>query len=1145
MSNMDNYFLDIEKQVNELYVLAEKARAKGYDPAPNTEIPKAKNMAERVVGLISTIAPQIVGTSIPERIQELEKEYGSLDWRVAFIIAEEIANEKYCKFKDKKEAMEIGIRIGFAYITLGTVASPLEGFAGLSIRKRADGKEYFALLYSGPIRSAGGTGASVSVLIADYIRKKFGYDVYDPTDKEVKRTVAELYDYHDRITNLQYLPSEEELAFMAKNLPVQIDGDPSEKIEVSNYKDIPRIETNRIRNGFCLVMGECLSQKAPKMWKQLDEWGQDFDMGQWDFIKEFLKIQKSAKSKGVEEKKGEGLTPNYTFIKDMVAGRPVLTHPLAVGGFRLRYGRARTTGYSASAIHPATTHILKKFIGVGTQLKLERPGKAASMTTCDTIDGPIVKLNDGSVVYVDSVVKAKEVSSQVKEILFLGDILFNYGDFFNRAHPLVPAGYCEDIWALELEQKSKGENIDFLKEPHKIRPNALESLNLSKKYGVPLHPKYTYYWKTISLKQLGILFDWIEKGTHKENKLILPLDDEPKRVLEILGVPHIVANKEFVVVGKEDALILDNIFTEAFKEKIMEPTNEEKQVLDLINECSDVKIKDKVGVFVGARMGRPEKAKMRKLTGAPHVLFPVGEEGGKMKCFQSALLKKRINSDFPIFKCEKCGNETPFSVCEVCDVKTKQLFICSTCGKIDKEECQHGKARSYERKGLDINTMFGHVLKKLKLRVFPDLIKGVKGTANRNHITEHLGKGILRAKYEINVNKDGTTRYDMTQLPLTHFKPKEVGTSILKLIKLGYDVDIKGKELKEENQILELKPQDIILPACIESPDLGADVILEKTAGFVDELLTRLYGLQSNYNIQTRDDLAGQLVVALAPHTSAGIVGRIVGFSKTQGFFAHPMLHAATRRDCDGDEASVSLLLDCLLNFSRQYLPSSRGSTQDAPLVLTYKLIPSEVDDMFFDLDIVSKYPLELYQAGEEFKPPWDVKIDQAINYLNTPRQYYGYGFTHDTEDINAGVRCSAYKTLPSMQEKLYGQMELAELIRAVDEADVARLVIERHFLPDMKGNLRKFSMQQFRCVQCNEKFRRPPLIGKCTKCDGKILFTISEGSIVKYLGPAVSLAEKYNLPAYLKQTLELTQRRVEGVFGKEKEKQEGLGKWF
>ena len=297
--------------------------------------------------------------------------------------------------------------------------------------------------------------------------------------------------------------------------------------------------------------------------------------------------------------------------------------------------------------------------------------------------------------------------------------------------------------------------------------------------------------------------------------------------------------------------------------------------------------------------------------------------------------------------------------------------------------------------------------------------------------------------------------------------------------------------------------------------------------------------------MESEKDLLGTLVAVLAPHTSAAIVGRIIGFSKTQGFFAHPMLHAATRRDCDGDECSVMLLMDALLNFSKQYLPSKRGSTQDALLVLTSKLIPSEVDDMAFDLDVCWRYPLEFYEACMEFKQPREVEIEQFGKRLDADNQYYDFGFTHNVSDINSGVLCSAYKVIPSMEEKLKGQMELADKIRAVDESDVAKLVIEKHLIRDIRGNLRKFSMQQFRCSSCNEKYRRPPLVGKCIKCDGKIIFTISEGSIIKYMEPAISLAEKYNLPSYLKQNLELTKRGVESLFGKEKEKQEGLGRWF
>jgi DNA polymerase II large subunit len=200
---------------------------------------------------------------------------------------------------------------------------------------------------------------------------------------------------------------------------------------------------------------------------------------------------------------------------------------------------------------------------------------------------------------------------------------------------------------------------------------------------------------------------------------------------------------------------------------------------------------------------------------------------------------------------------------------------------------------------------------------------------------------------------------------------------------------------------------------------------------------------------------------------------------------------------------------------------------------------------MVFNMDIAWKYPLEFYEACHQYKMPWDVKIRQVKQTLWTPAQYEGMGFTHDSSDIHQGVLCSAYKKLPSMEEKLKGQMELAEKIRAVNTSDVARLVIDKHFMKDTKGNLRKFSQQEFRCVECNEKFRRPPLAGKCSACNGKLIFTVSEGFVIKYLEISMKLAEKYNVPTYMKQNLELLKQRVESVFGKAKERQQELGSWL
>ncbi len=1181
---MQEYFEDIEIKVKHGFDSAEKARAKKYDPEPKVDIVLAKNMAERVEGLIREVAPQLVGKGMVEQIFEYEKKYKLLDWRVAFRIAEDVAKQKFCTFKDEEEAMEIGIRVGFAYLTLGIVSAPLEGFTFLRVKHRADGKKYLSIWYSGPVRGAGGTAAATSVVLSDYVRVKMGYDTYDPTEQEINRYITEIQDYHERVTNLQYLPSEDELRFMAKNLPVELNGEPTEDIEVSNYKDVPRVETNLIRGGICLVLAEGLSQKAPKIWLRLSKWGEELGLSHWNFLKEFLELQKIIKSRKTKDKsQGKKISPNFVYIQDLVAGRPVLTHPLREGGFRLRYGRSRISGFSSACIHPATMHLLNQYIATGTQLKMERPGKATAVTPNDNIEGPIVKLTDGSVIRVGTESDAIRCFDFVKEILFLGDILISYGDFSENGHILAPCGYNEDWYTREIEQlltqKFGSDYLDKIKNsstllnsitfdelqklliiPNKIKLSSKKWISLSKELNIALHPYYTYHWGILENQQLIDLLKWYQEmnivyeneSSEEISKIILPLNETKKRISDLIGIPCVVAGNEFVVYDKDNSIAILATLGINNKEEISSKieyiiNNSDKKALEIINSFSFVKIKDKSGTFIGARMGRPEKAKMRKLSSSPHTLFPIGEEGGRLRSVQSATDAGKITADFPMYTCENCNNKTIYPVCENCNNLTVRLYDCQSCGFIQTPICtKHGKAKTFKTQTIDINHYFDLAIKKLGMKTWPDLIKGVRGTSNRDHIPEHICKGILRAKHDLYVNKDGTIRYDMTELPITHFKPKEIGISLEKLKQIGYSHDINNQLIITNEQIIELKPQDIILPASLGGTDEAADDVLFRASQFIDELLVSFYGLEPYYNFNSKEDIIGEIVIGLAPHISAGMIGRIIGFSETQACFAHPLWHAALRRDCDGDECCVSLLMDGLLNFSRQFLPDRRGSrTMDSPLVLTLKLLPAEVDDMVQGLDVVWKYPLEFYQAAEQYKNAWEFKIEQLGTRLNTELQYEKMGFTHDVTSINLGVKCSAYKTLPSMEEKLKGQMDIAEKVRAVDESDVARLVIEKHLLKDTRGNLRKFSQQEFRCVKCNEKFRRPPLVGKCTKCGGRLLFTVAEGSVLKYLEPSISLANKYNVSTYLKQTLELTKMRVEGVFGKDPEKQAGLGAWF
>ena len=291
--------------------------------------------------------------------------------------------------------------------------------------------------------------------------------------------------------------------------------------------------------------------------------------------------------------------------------------------------------------------------------------------------------------------------------------------------------------------------------------------------------------------------------------------------------------------------------------------------------------------------------------------------------------------------------------------------------------------------------------------------------------------------------------------------------------------------------------------------------------------------------------MVGELVVCIAPHICTATVGRLIGFSKVQALMASPYMHAAMRRDCDGDEAASMLLMDLLLNFSRKFLPAHRGGTQDAALVLNTQIRAGEVDDQILDF-ILGDYPLELYTFAEQGKHSSEVKVETVKTRLkNGTDPFTNISFSHPCSDFNAGVVNSSYKSLPTMGEKVDEMMLLCEKLRAVDATDAARLMIERHFIRDTRGNLRKFSMQQFRCVGCNSKYRRTPLGGRCTKCGGKLIFTISEGSVLKYMQRALDLARKYNVSKYLLESLELTEMYIHSIFGKEKDKQEALGKWF
>jgi DNA polymerase II large subunit len=966
----------------------------------------------------------------------------------------------------------------------------------------------------------------MSVLIADMVRQALNIGRYIPTKEEIARFNEEIPLYK-QCQHLQFLPTSQEIELIVKNCPICIDGEGTETEEISGYRNLPRIETNRVRGGACLVIAEGMCQKASKLKKHVD----NLNIQGWEFIGKYIDAHKAPEEKKSSEK---GVQPSKTYLKDLVAGRPIFGHPCAVGGFRLRYGRARTAGLAALAFSPASMYAMDEFMALGTQIKIERPGKACVATPCDTLDGPFLLLRNGDLVHCQKKEDVIAVRDQVAEIVDNGEILIPYGEFSENNHPLVPCGYPIE-WHRE-EMLSKGGLPEDWEDPSYERAKEMCSQS-----GVPLHPKFNMFWYDVPVDRLKDLRAGILSGGRFDGRLTISKEPGTKRTLEDLCATHRVSGNEVTVDALYSMPLIDGLGL-GMKDGEIVPLRELEGIdtLSAVSKAAGFEVRAKARTRIGTRMARPEKAKDREMSPKVHSLFPVGKDGQYGRDMESAIKASRskltglganteptLSIEVGRRICPKCGTSTYRTWCRDCLVHT-------TASNVKRSYGSGGPSMM----NINLSAEYQDALRNLKERG-PDELRCVEGLISRTKTPEVLEKGILRSKNGVSVFKDGTVRFDMTDMPITHFRPREIGLSVGKAHELGYTHDWNGEPLRDEEQICELKVQDII-------PAKYCGDFLVKVAKFLDDELEQLYGLERYYHVQNRDDLVGHLTFGLAPHTSGCILCRIIGYCDIKGCYGHPFFHAAKRRNCDGDEDCVILALDGLLNFSRLYLPERRGGLMDAPLVLTTRLDPNEIDKEAHNIDCHRRYPLEFYKAAMEMRDPKELEksMDLISGRIGTPRQYEGLGFTHDTRDVSEGPKESAYTTLESMTDKMDAQLFLGKKIRAVDERDVATKVINKHFLPDMAGNLRSFSTQNVRCTKCGDKYRRIPLSGAC-KCGNQLTLTVHEASVKKYLEVSKEISDRYELDEYTKERIMILEMSMNSVFNNDKVKKCKLSDFY
>lgn len=1697
----ERYFARLEDRLDEAFEVAETAKAQGKDPEPEIEIPVARDMADRVENILGI-------DGVAERVRELEDEMSREE--AALELVTDFVEGTVGDYDSRAGKIEGAVRTAVALLTEGVVAAPIEGIDRVELLQNDDGTEFINVYYAGPIRSAGGTAQALSVLVADYARALLGIDEYHARTEEVERYAEEIALY-DRETGLQYTPKDEESKFIAENIPIMLDGEATGDEEVSGFRDLERVDTNSARGGMCLVAAEGIALKAPK----IQRYTRDLDEVDWPWLQDLIDGTIGKEEDGDEEAAadddgdgsdadgeagdgdGEGASngeaddegaagpagpprpkPSQKFLRDLIAGRPVFTHPSEDGGFRLRYGRARNHGFATAGVHPATMHLVDDFLATGTQIKTERPGKAAGVVPVDSIEGPTVRLANGEVRRIDDPEEALAVRNGVEEILDLGEYLVNYGEFVENNHPLAPASYVYEWWVQELE--AAGADVQALDDDPNVdleRPEPAEALAWAEEYDCPLHPEYTYLWHDVSVEAFETLADAVADGELVEGVLAIEHTDAVARALETLLVEHAATPDALRIPTWRPlarSLGVDDGLRKGWEEL---PASAREwdggdNAVRAVNAVAPFEVRERAPVRIGNRMGRPEKSESRDLSPAVHTLFPINEAGGPQRDVAKAAgtmddRGRRGHHELEVAdrECPDCGIHTYRSACPDCGTHTEPHYECGDCGTVcepdeaGRVECPRCEwevtAATYQE--VDLNDAYRSALEVVGERESAfEILKGVQGLTSTNKTPEAIEKGILRAKNGVTSFKDGTVRYDMTDLPVTSVRPEELDVTADHFRELGYETDVDGEPLRHDDQLVELKVQDVVLSD-------GAAEHMLRTADFVDDLLEQFYDLPRFYEVNERDDLVGELVFGMAPHTSAATVGRVIGFTSAAVGYAHPYFHAAKRRNCfhpetdiwyedetgrlrydaiddfvetylersdvkfddfgtavgelealdgelqvpsltadgervsrpveavskhpapdhmveirtmsgrsitvtpdhsvhvydvesdrivgkeardvetsdglivpdsidpdptqsdtgsrthqhfdllgefidseavptdrlmikgldkdllyelfeetfaedwdgqfyplqsttevfdtnkktlsnylyresfpvsylercfsstdellefvpddvtlgmkrdrteidrfvelndsvatllgyyaaegfareqetpkgtihqtticgteseareffldalreefgvdpyeenhakvtasgrllrtffdsvldagtyahtkrvpdpvfdaseaivgaylsgyfsgdggvdkdslritattvsgelredllgllrrlgihatvdrpkrvrlhdkfpefydehdmrlntqtfvlavssrdairfaetagfhlsrkadrlaenvasispnaprmadggsgeylvddvdttevvesdteyvycltvedthslvandlsvdqcDGDEDCVMLLMDGLLNFSKTFLPNQRGGKMDAPLVMSSRIDPSEIDDEAHNMDIVRRYPLEFYEATREMADPEVVEewIQLGEDTLGTDDEYRGFDHTHDTTNIAMGPDLSAYKTLGDMMEKMDAQLELARKLRAVDETDVAERVIEYHFLPDIIGNLRAFSRQETRCLDCGEKYRRMPLSGDCRECGGRVNLTVHEGSVSKYVDTAIEVAERFGCRPYTKQRLYVLEDALESIFEDDTNKQSGI----
>ncbi|MHA2203077.1 MAG: hypothetical protein ACW991_05260, partial [Candidatus Hodarchaeales archaeon] len=256
------------------------------------------------------------------------------------------------------------------------------------------------------------------------------------------------------------------------------------------------------------------------------------------------------------------------------------------------------------------------------------------------------------------------------------------------------------------------------------------------------------------------------------------------------------------------------------------------------------------------------------------------------------------------------------------------------------------------------------------------------------------------------------------------------------------------------------------------------------------------------------------------------VIGRIIGYTDNNVTYAHPVWHIQKTRNCNGDIDSITLLLDVLLNFSTEYIPTSRGGTMDVPAIIN-------LSDKWEETSVYASYDsvlmnLSFYQNLIN-NPIKQELLSYRKSYLTPPLLV-----SHTIDNISRYNFKNLFRE-SKIVSKIEIELRVLSRIRGVKEGEFVDNILVNDFLPKITTSMTRFFLQPVRCNTCNTTFRRIPL-SKCPVCHRQTIgLTLSEGWVLRYLQIVNQLKDQYDsdISEYCHSWVELVELNKRLLFDK------------